>query len=183
MAVIKQQSELGSGFQIDELAPSGTYVATCITVQDEFSVSRKKYGSEEMENVDVSRFLFGFKGKDGKIYKIQTFEMKQSASPKSALIKFLTSWLGSSPQVGWDYVEMEGKGAIIKVEHTTSSMGKTYAKIVSITPPKTDLADYTDRVLPLSAFGPGLVTQEPEAPSVPSAPPAFAPEEDDGIPF
>ena len=79
--------------------------------------------------------------------------MKISGSPKSKLYKFLSDWLGKAPQMGWDYCELKEKGAVIKVEHKTSQMGKTYAYIENVAPVKTDLNDYSDRVIPLSEFG------------------------------
>ena len=116
--------------------------------------------------------LFGFKGKDGNLHKIQTWEMKISGSPKSKLFNFLSDWLGESPKMGWDYCEMKGKGAVIKVEHKTSQLGKTYAVISGISPVKTSLADYSDRVIPAEKFG---LAPPSEAPATPST--------DDSIPF
>jgi hypothetical protein len=152
MAILQAQAENSTGFQIEEIAPAGDYVATCIDIEDEFAVTRRKFQSEETEDIDVTRFLFGFKGADGRIYKVQTFEMKISGSPKSTLFKFLNSWLGQPPQYGWDYCEMKGRGAVISVESVTSQLGKTYAKISRVLPPKTSLSDYSAQVLPLTAF-------------------------------
>lgn len=171
MAVLQAKAESSSGFDIDELAPSGDYVATCIDIADEFSVPRKKYQSEEMENIDVTRFLFGFKGQDGKLYKVQTFEMKISGSPKSALYKFLSSWLGKAPDYGWDYCTLKGQGAVISIEHVVSQMGTTYPKITRITPAKTSLADYTSQVIPYPQFAqPQTPTPSPAVPAVPTSP-------------
>ena len=156
MAVLTAKAESSSGFQIDELAPSGDYVVTCLDVADEFSVPRRKYQSEEMENIDVTRFLFGFKAQDGKLYKVQTFEMKISGSPKSKLFKFLSAWLGSAPKYGWDYAELAGKGAVITIAHQVSAKGTTYAKITGLRPVKSGLSDFTDKVLPMSAFEEGV---------------------------
>ena len=171
MAVLQAKAESSSGFDIDELAPSGDYVATCIDIADEFSVPRKKYQSEEMENIDVTRFLFGFKGQDGKLYKVQTFEMKISGSPKSALYKFLSSWLGKAPDYGWDYCTLKGQGAVISIEHVVSQMGTTYPKIARITPAKTSLADYTSQVIPYPQFAQTQTpTPSPAVPAVPASP-------------
>ena len=173
MAVLTAKAESSSGFQIDELAPSGDYVATCLDIADEFSVPRRKYQSEEMEDVDVTRFLFGFGGQDGKLYKVQTFEMKISGSPKSTLYKFLTAWLGKAPDYGWDYCSLKGQGAVISVEHVVSQMGTTYPKITRILPAKTSLADYSSKIIPISQFGVAPVA--PSAPVAPAAPVASAP--------
>ena len=153
MAILTAKSESSNGFQIEELAPAGDYVVTCLDFADEFNVSRKKYQSEEYEDIDVTRVLFGFKAQDGKLYKIQTFEMKISGSPKSTLYKFLSAWLGKAPDYGWDYCEMRGEGAVVSIEHVVSQMGTTYPKITRISPAKTSLADYSAQIVPTSQFG------------------------------
>ncbi len=143
MATLQAPVENSNGFDVGDVAPSGDYVATCLDTSDEFGVTRQKYQSTETEQIDVTRFLFGFKAPDGMLYKVQSFEMKISGSPKSTLFKVLSSWLGKAPRMGWDYCELKGKGAVIKVEQVTSQMGKVYNKIASILPPKTNLSDYT----------------------------------------
>ncbi len=165
MAVLTAKAESSSGFQIDELAPSGDYVATCIDIADEFSVPRKKYQSEEMEDIDVTRFLFGL-AHNGKLYKVQTFEMRISGSPKSSLYKFLTAWLGKAPEYGWDYCTLKGQGAVISVEHVVSQMGTTYSKIARITPAKTSLADYSAQIIPIDRF----TQPQPPAPAAVASP-------------
>jgi hypothetical protein len=191
MATLTAPVGTSSGFEINEVAPSGEYVATCLEVADEFGVTRQKYQSEETEQVDVTRFLFGFKAQDGRLYKVQTFEMKISGSPKSTLVKFLTSWLGKAPTMGWDFCEMKGKGAVISVEQVTSQMGKVYNKIARIQPPKSALADYTSQVIPAEQFDAPQAAQAPvaqapvaQAPQVSaSAPQAWDPNSDDNCPF
>ena len=180
MATLQAPAENSNGFEIDDVAPAGDYVATCIDIADEFGVTRRKYQSEETEQIDVTRFLFGFRAQDGNIYKVQTFEMKISGSPKSALFKFLSSWLGQAPRMGWDYCELKGKGAVIKVEQVTSQMGKVYNKIVSILPPKTNLSDYTAQVIPLEQFAttaPIAASTPAPAPAPASAPAAWNPDD------
>lgn len=169
MATLTAPADSSSGFEIEDVAPAGEYIATCLDVADEFGVTRRKYQSEETEQIDVTRFLFGFKAQDGRLYKVQTFEMKISGSPKSALVKFLSSWLGQPPKMGWDYCELKGKGAVVSIEQVTSQMGKLYNKIVRIAPPKTSLADYTSQVIPAEQFS------QPAAPVMPAAPAAPAP--------
>ena len=153
MAILTVKTESSSGFTIDELAPSGDFVVTCLEIADEFGVTRKKYQSEEEEQIDVTRFLFGFKAQDGRLYKVQTFEMKISGSPKSTLYKFLSSWLGQAPDYGWDYCTLKGQGAVVSIEHVVSQMGTTYPKITRITPAKTSLADYSAQIVPVDQFG------------------------------
>tara|TARA_R110000796_G_scaffold16726_7_gene52139 strand:+ start:345 stop:959 length:615 start_codon:yes stop_codon:yes gene_type:complete len=174
MAILQAQAENSSGFQIDEIAPAGDFVATCIEIEDEFTVTRRKYQSEETEEIDITRFLFGFKAQDGRIYKVQTFEMKISGSPKSTLFKFLSSWLGQAPDYGWDYCAMKGKGAVISVESVTSQLGKTYAKIARVLPPKTSLSDYSAQVLPLETFAAVAVAAAPASAAMAAAAPLIA---------
>lgn len=166
MAILTVKSESSNGFTIDELAPAGDYVVTCLEIADEFAVSRKKYQSEEMEEIDVTRFLFGFKAQDGRLYKVQTFEMKISGSPKSTLYKFLSAWLGKAPDYGWDYCTLKGQGAVVSIEHVVSQLGTTYPKITRISPAKTSLADYSAQIVPVEQFG------AIAAPAAPAAIPA-----------
>lgn len=144
------QPESG-GFEIGDLAQSGTHIATCLDIQDQFGVERPKFENpNEKETLDVTRFLFGFRGQDGRTYRVQSFEFRISGSPKSNLFKFLTSWLGSPPKYGWDYCELKGQGAMITVAHKQSRDGsKTYANIVGISPVIDQLKT---QVLPLEAF-------------------------------
>lgn len=126
----------GSGLQITEIAPPGQYVAVCLRVNDLFDVERQKFQSQEMEMRDVTRFVFGLKDQSGRMFLIQTYEFTISGAPGSNLIKFLTAWLGQNPQMGWDYAEMLGKGAMITVQHKPSAKnpGQTYANISGISP-------------------------------------------------
>lgn len=188
MATLNAPVGTSSGFEINEVAPSGEYVATCLEIADEFGVTRQKYQSEETEQIDVTRFLFGFKGQDDKLYKVQTFEMKISGSPKSTLVKFLTSWLGKAPAYGWDFCEMKGKGSVISVEQVTSQMGKVYNKITRIQPPKSALADYTSQVIPVEQFNAPAAVEAPQpvasaTQAQASAPVAWDPNDDDNCPF
>ena len=164
-----------SGFDTGALAPAGTFVATCLDVQDQFGVDRPKFENpQEIEKLDVTRFLFGFRGEDGQTYKVQTFEFRISGSPKSNLFKLLTSWLGHPPKYGWDYCELRGQGAMITVAHRQSREGtKTYANMVGISPVIDQLKP---QVLPLEAFA------QAQAPAPPAAPqqawnPAVDPQE------
>jgi len=168
MAIIAQPES--AGFDIEALAPAGTYIATCLEVQDQFGVERPKFENpQEKEILDVTRFLFGFNGQDGRPYKVQSFEFRISGSPKSNLFKFLTSWLGSPPKYGWDYCELKAQGAMITVAHKLSRDGsKTYANLVGISPVIDQLKA---QVLPPGHFDKGAST----APASPSAQNPLAP--------
>jgi hypothetical protein len=178
MAILQQPiTTSNNGFEIDGIAPSGDYVATCLEIKDEFGVMRRKYQSEDMEEQDVTRFLFGFRGQDNELYKVQSWEMKISGSPKSKLFNFLSQWMGKAPEMGWDYCSLKDSGAIIKVEHKTSPMGKTYAFIAGIGPVKTSLADYSNQVVPASEFGGSTPQPAPQAPTLSSSPAPLNPDE------
>jgi len=129
--------------------PAGTYLATCVEVIDLYGVDRKKYESEEMEKVDVTRFVFGVKAKSGALHKIATREFKISGSPKSNLVKFVKSWTGEQPKPGMDTTDLRGKGAQITVVSEEARNGKTYQNIGGIAPV---LDGYEDKVPPVNAF-------------------------------
>jgi hypothetical protein len=175
MAILKQPTASSSIFELrDELPPRGTFVAKCIDIRDVFGVERKKYQSEEMEKVDLTGFLFGFRTKDGRPFRIATRAFRISGSEKSGLFNFLKSWLGQAPTYGRDYMEHKGRTALITVDHqpSRSKPGAVYAVIASISP------------LPEG------YTQQPAAPQQPPAPapapktePAPVDDAGDEIPF
>ncbi|MDQ8188096.1 hypothetical protein [Pelagicoccus sp. SDUM812002] len=164
MAKLAQPS--ASTFEVGELAPAGTFVATCLDVLDQFGVERPKFENpNESEKIDVTRFLFGLRGQDGNIYKVQSYEFRISGSPKSNLFKFLTAWLGNPPKYGWDYCELKGQGAMITIAHKQNRDNtRTFASLNSIAPV---IEQLKGEVLPLEAFP---ADQEPQAPvSAPQA--------------
>ena len=129
--------------------PAGTYLAVCVDVLDLYGVERKKYESEEMERVDVTRFVFGVKTKAGQLNKIATREMKITSGPKANLTKFLKAWTGENPKPGMDTEDLKGKGAQITVTAEEARNGKTYNNITGIAPV---LDDYADKVPAVNAF-------------------------------
>ena len=138
MAVLTKPVSTGAGRMFDtgdEIPAKGTFVATCIDVKDVYGVERRKFESEEMEKVDLTAFLFGYRDEAGNPHKISTKSMKISGNEKSALYGFLKSWLGTSPAYGWDYSEMKGKKALITIDHQMGRMGdREWANIVTISP-------------------------------------------------
>lgn len=126
-----------SGFQVDELPPAGTFCGVILDIIDLFQVQRPKFENpSEKETLDVTRFLFGFQGQDGRLYKIQTREMRISGNAKSKLFQFLTGLLGHPPKYGWDYCELRGHPAMLTVMHQQGRKDptKTYAGIASVAP-------------------------------------------------
>ena len=174
MAILKQPTQTSSIFELPaELPPRGTFVGTCIDIKDVFGVERRKYESEEMEKVDLTAFLFGFRTKDGTPHRIATRAMRISGSEKSGLYLFLKSWLGQPPRYGWDYFEMKGKKALITVDHQPSRTkpGVLFAVIASISPLPDGFDAQPAQQLPLAPVAP------------PMAQPVPATTDDDVVPF
>lgn len=120
---------------IEGIVPKGTYIATCIEVEDAFGVQRPLYDDPTiMETVDLTSFYFGMKNKAGEMFIIKSRAFKLSLHEKSALFQFLKAWNGEPPQAGFDTECMIGKGAQISVEHSVSQKGKTFANIGTISP-------------------------------------------------
>lgn len=147
MAVLTKPASTGVGrmFDLDgeELPIKGTFVATCIDVKDAYGVQRRKFQSEEMETVDLTAFLFGYRDESGKAYKIWTKSMKISGNEKAALYLFLKSWLGQAPSYGLDTATLKGKKALITVDHEISQQGREYANIITISPLPAGMAEPT----------------------------------------
>lgn len=139
MAILKEPSPslAGSLFELQgDTPPKGTYVATTIATADAYGVERKKFQSEQTEKVDLTGFLFGFRDKFGKPFKIASRSMRLSGNPKSALYQFLTSWLGEPPAYNLDLASLKGRKALLTITHepSRSRPGVSYARIISIAP-------------------------------------------------
>jgi hypothetical protein len=120
--------------------PKGTYLAVCLDTIDQYNVERRKYQSEETEIVNLTRFVFGVKAKDGKTYKIATKAMKISGHENSALYGFLSAWNNEPPKAGFDTAALKGKGAQISVV-VNEKDAKSYHDIATIGPVLDELAD------------------------------------------
>ena len=134
-----QNASSMTGFPTDNgagICPEGNMIMTNVAIKETAEVERPKYSNpNEMEKVNMIRFLFGFK-KDGKEYFAQTREMRQSGSTKSALMKFLTSWLGKTPPTdgSFDTEDLVNRGAQVTISHQVSPRGTKYAAITGISP-------------------------------------------------
>ena len=140
MAVL-QQPMMGGGNPFaerigDDLAPVGTWMAMIIDIKDEFGVQRAKYENPaEMETVDLTTFLFGFRDQAGNPHMVASKRMRISGNEKAALYAFLKSMLGTAPKYGWDYCEQKGKQCLITVEHATRKDGVgLFAAIAALSP-------------------------------------------------
>ncbi|MCX6995794.1 MAG: hypothetical protein NTV49_01595 [Kiritimatiellaeota bacterium] len=138
MAVLQQPVVSGNVFadQIgDDLAPAGTFVATVIDIRDEFGVQRQKYQSTEIETVDLTTFLFGFRDAQGGEHRVSSRRMKISGNEKSTLFGFLKGLLGHAPQYGKDYMELRGAQCRLTVEHIQRRDGTgVFAGIAALSP-------------------------------------------------
>jgi hypothetical protein len=138
MAVLQQPVTHSNPFsqQIgDALAPAGTYIATILDIHDEFGVSRQKFQSQEIEKVDLTCFLFGFRDAQGQPNKVASRQMKISANEKSALFGFLKSLMGRAPSIGWDYCALKGAKCLLTVEHVQRRDGSgVFASIAALSP-------------------------------------------------
>jgi hypothetical protein len=138
MAILQQPVNSSNPFAEvigDDLAPAGTFVATVIDIRDEFGVQRQKFQSLEMETVDLTTFLFGFRDAQGYEHRASSRRMKISGNEKSTLFGFLKGVLGRAPQYGWDYMELRGKQCLLPVEHIQRRDGAgVFAGIAALSP-------------------------------------------------
>ncbi len=138
MAILEQPVNNSNPFadQIgDDLAPAGTFAATIIDIRDEFDIQRQKFQSAEMEVVDLTTFLFGFRDAQGYEHRVSSRRMKISGNEKSTLFAFLKSLLGRAPQYGWDYLELRGHQCLLTVEHVQRRDGTgVFAAIAALSP-------------------------------------------------
>jgi len=117
MAIIKTVSNENKLFANDSNnIPTGTYSARCVEVIDKLGAKRKKYGSDELEEVDLTAFQFEFSTSE-KTYRISTNAMKISADSRSRLFTLLSRWLGKPPELGFDTQSVKGMRATISVSN------------------------------------------------------------------
>ena len=172
MAVLKEPTGGTNQFgpAITKLAPKGTYLATVVDIIDTFGVDRPKFEDPTtIEKVDLTIFVFGFKGKDGQLYLCKSGDMRISGNEKSKLYGFLSSMTGEPPKYGWDYCELKGAGAQITIAHKESKRtpGKFYAVISAIAPV---MEEVKDKVLAAAAFAPLLDPDKATAAPAKAAP-------------
>lgn len=160
----------------------GTYLATCIDIQDKFGVDRRSYEDRNrMEKVDLTGFLFGFRDPAGNPFRISTRPMRISAKDNSTLYGFLRSWLGRAPQIGWDYAELKGRQALLTIDLETRRDGSgSYPVIVTAAPVPAGFVMQAQAPAPLPAAPPAVpalpaAAPAPVPPLPPPAPPQAAP--------
>ena len=182
MAILKQPTNHNHPFadQISEdLAPAGTFVATVIDIQDVFGVERQKFQSTEMEKVDLTCFLFGFRDAQGAPHKVASRQMRISGNEKSALFHFLKSLLGKAPAYDWDYCMLKGQKCLLTVEHIQRRDGSgVFAAIAALSPVPVGYGTVTGRPAPAAAPQPQPAALRMAPQQAPVAPPV-----EDEIPF
>lgn len=171
----------------DALAPAGTYLATVLDIKDEFGVTRQKFQSTEMEKVDLTCFLFGFRDAHGAPHKVASRQMKISGNEKSALFNFLKSLLGRAPAFGWDYCALKGAKCLLTVEHVQKRDGSgVFAAIAALSPVPAGLgqpAPVPVHPSPAAPVPPAPLAAQPRPQPAPApAAPAIAGDYDD-VPF
>jgi hypothetical protein len=135
MAILQATQSGGDyrSYKLETLAPKGTFAATCVDCMESMGVERQKYQSDEMETVDLIRYLFLVDTKEGP-FLVQTNEMRLSAYKEAALAKFIQGWTGDLPAPGFDTMNMVGEVCQLSINHKTSARGTTYPIITSISP-------------------------------------------------
>jgi len=120
----------------DDVAPAGTYQMTVIDIKDEFGVVRPKFENPaEMEKVDLTTFLFGFRDQLNMPHRIASRSMKISGNEKSSLYGFLKGILGKAPSYGWDYCTLKGSKCLVTVEHKAKNNGQGYYPAIAALSP------------------------------------------------
>ena len=189
MAILQQPTNHSNPFaqQIgDALAPAGTVVATVIDIKDSFGVTRQKFQSTEMETVDLTCFLFGYRDAQGVPHKVASKQMKISGNEKAALFGFLKSLLGRAPAYGWDYCSLKGQKCLLTVEHVQRRDGSgVFAAIAALSPVPAGFAQSPQPAAPVPpppAPRPQLAPPQVQPPTPPSSAPNITAPDDD-IPF
>ena len=183
MAILKEPTGGANQFgpAITKLAPKGTYLATVVDIIDTFGVERPKFEDPAvLEKVDLTIFVFGFKGKDGQLSLVKSGDMRISGNEKSKLYGFLQQMTGEPPKYGWDYCELLGSGAQITVSHKESkrTAGKFYAVISALSPV---MDEVKDKVQPKAAFA--ALLDPDKAPNETAKAATPADDEDADMPF
>jgi hypothetical protein len=166
----------------DDVAPAGTFQATVIDIKDEFGVIRPKFENPaEMEKVDLTTFLFGFRDQLNMPHRIASRSMKISGNEKSALYAFLKGILGKAPSYGWDYCTLKGSKCLVTVEHKAKNNGQGYYPAIAALSPMPVGMPAAPAPVPAPQPMP-LPVQQPAPVMAP--PPMAAPfEEDEPLPF
>jgi hypothetical protein len=176
------------GWKVETPAPTGAYIARCLDVSTDDKFRRKKWQSEEIEEIPAIRFLFGIK-KGDQAYLVQTKVYKASGSPKSALYKLITGWTGAFPGE-FNPRDMIGKIANINVEQMTSNNGTVYGAVMNVAGAPEGMEGHAptsaecNTLMIQAGADVGTLPQAPADPTLPKPTPqvqqAIEPKEDNG---
>lgn len=161
----------------DSLPPVGTHPATVIAVRDVFGAQRRRFESQEMETVDLTCFLFGFRDPQGVPHRIASKQMKISGNEKSALFLFLKSLLGKAPPYNWDYCTLKGMRCFVTVEHVQRRDGSGVLASIAALSPMPQGYD------PVPVVPAAMPPPQPARPAPVAQPAPFAPAAEDEAPF
>jgi len=169
----------------DDVAPTGTYQMTVIDIKDEFGVVRPKFENPaEMEKVDLTTFLFGFRDQLNMPHRIASRSMKISGNEKSSLYGFLKGILGKAPAYGWDYCTLKGSKCLVTVEHKAKNNGQGYYPAIAALSPMPVGMPAQSAPAPVPQPMPVPVQQPMPIPVMAPPPVMAAPfEEDEPLPF
>lgn len=180
MAILNltQFQQMSAGFGPLPLVAPGTYIGVILDNRDEFAVDRPKFNNrEERESVDLTRFLAGILCRGGEPQLVQSSGMKITLDPRSALITFLSGYLGRVPESGFDCASLVGMPGLITVIQATTRRGEDYCKFIAISalpPTMASLGPRLEDFNPLLAQLRSSQRAAQAAPPVPVRPPAPA---------
>jgi hypothetical protein len=168
--IIQQKTMIGdnSQYDIDKSGPTGSYPGRLVDILDSQGVERPKYGETGVfENKDVTRFLIAYTA-NGETHLVQTWEMTQSASERSALYKFLRDMKGEAPIFDgkYDYCSEIGETLQVTVSSKVSKKGTTYNYVQSVAPLMEELAEKAPKLQEVNIPG-GRRTPLDENPASP----------------
>jgi hypothetical protein len=144
--IIQKVQSTGAGersFQIEKSGPTGAFPARIVDIIDSIDVEVPKFGEVGiMERKNTTRFLIAYSA-NGETHLVQSWEMTQSASERSALFKFLRDMKGEAPVFDgtYDYCHEIGQTCQVTVSSKTSKKGTQYNYIASIAPLMEELAE------------------------------------------
>ena len=166
MPILKNNGGSGGAEYRYELehAPIGTFPAVLCDMKHTSGAKIPSYDDpSQLEEKDLSVFLFAYES-DGEVHYAQTWEMTQSTSDRSKLVKMLKSIRGESPtfEDDYDYSCEIGRKVQITVEQKTSGKGKKYVTVNMATPLLSELHDRCPKIEDLDIPG-GRQTPIPDA--------------------
>ena len=166
MPILTNTSGSAADYMYDDLgeAPVGVYPAILADMKHTQGAKKPSFDDPTViEEKDVSVFLYAFEH-EGRIHFAQTWDMTQSTSERSKLVKLLKSMKGEEPKFenDYDYSSEIGLKVQITVGSKTSKKGSRYTTVESATPLLSELHDRCPKIEDLEIPG-GRQTPIPDA--------------------